>query len=90
MEIDAQAFGLERDQSVEQDFPVLIAGEIVIGEEEPIDAERRVGAYDGFEVVGRAEAALAPLDVDDGAERAFERTAAPEVEARMHRQISWR
>src|SRR5277367_6665716 len=38
-------------------------------------------------MIGGAEAALAALDVDDRAERAFERTTAPEVEARNTQEV---
>jgi hypothetical protein len=40
-------------------------------------------ADDRLEVFGAAEPALAALHVDDGAERALERTAAAEIEARL-------
>src|ERR1700677_1951166 len=87
MHIDREALSLERDQPVDEDFPVLVAGEIIVGEKKSVDPEFCVGADDRFEIVGRAEAALAALDIDDGAERTFERTSAPEVEAGMPRDI---
>ena len=40
-------------------------------------------AHDAFEIVGRAEAALAALHVDDGAERALVGAAAAEIDARQ-------
>ena len=40
-------------------------------------------ADDDLEIVGAAEAALAALDIDDGAERALEGAATAEVEARL-------
>src|SRR6202453_2744023 len=80
-EADVDAFLLQLDHSVEQNFPVAVAGEIVVGDEEPVDALRVIGADDLFEIVGRAKAALAPLDVDDGAERALIGTAATEIDA---------
>ncbi len=43
---------------------------------------RSILAHDDFEIVGRAEAALAALHVDDGAERALERAAAAQIETR--------
>ena len=82
-EADVDAFLLELDHPVEQDLPVAVAGEIVVGDEEPVDSLRLVGADDLLEVVGGAEAALAPLHVDDGAERALIGAAAAEIDARI-------
>ena len=69
------------DQPIEDRLPVAVAGEIVVGDEEPRDPLRGIGAHDRFHVVGRAIARLAALHVDDGAERALERAAASGVEA---------
>ena len=69
------------DQAVEDRFPILVAGEIVVGDEEFVDALRPVEAHQLFDVVGRAEARLASLHVDDGAERALIGTAASGIEA---------
>ena len=81
-EVELVAFRApELDQPVEDRLPVLVAREIVVGDEEVIDALRDIGANDRLDVVGRAVAAFAALHVDDGAERALERTAAPRVEA---------
>ena len=74
---------LELDQPVEEVLPMLVAGHVVVGDEERRDALPVVLADDRFEVVGAAEAALAALHVDDGAERALERAAAAEIEARL-------
>ncbi len=74
---------LELDQPVEEVLPVLVARHVVVGDEERRDALLDVLAHDRFEVVGAAEAALAALHVDDGAERALERAAAAEIEARI-------
>jgi hypothetical protein len=60
----------------------VVAGEVVVGDEEPLDALGMVLADDLLQVVRRAEAALAALDVDDGAEGALIGTAASEVDAR--------
>ena len=59
-----------------------VAREIVVGDEELVDALRPIEAHEMFDVVGRAEARFAALDVDDRAERALIRTAAAGVEAR--------
>jgi hypothetical protein len=67
---------LELDQPVEEVLPVLVAGHVVVGDEERRDALLVVLAHDRLEVVGGAEPALAALHVDDGAERALERAAA--------------
>src|SRR2546430_7064864 len=61
----------QRDQAVEDRFPFLVPGKIVVGDEEFVDALRPVEPYQMLDVVGRAEARLAPLHVDDGAERAL-------------------
>ena len=76
---------LERDHPVEQNLPVLVAGEIVIGDEEGMDALGMVIHDDPLEIIGRPEPALAALHVDDGAEGALERAAAAEIEARKYR-----
>ena len=81
-EIERQASPLARicDQPVEDRLPVLVAGEIVVGDEEMVDALGEIGADDRLDVVGRAIARLAALHVDDRAERTLERAAAPGVE----------
>ena len=71
------------DQAVEDRLPIAVAGEIVVGDEEARDALSGVGAHDRLDVVGGSIARLPPLDVDDGAEAALERAAAPGVEARV-------
>ena len=76
-------FLAQLDQAVEQRLPVAVAGEIVVGDEEALDALRDVLADDPLEIVGRAEPALAALHVDDGAERALIGTAAAEIDARQ-------
>src|SRR5277367_1989565 len=78
-EAAVDALVLKLDHPVEQDLPVAVAGEIVVGDEEPVDALLPVLANDLFQIVGRAEAALAALYVDDGAERALIGAAAPKV-----------
>ena len=70
------------DQPVEEVLPVAVARHVVVGDEERADALLVVLADDRLEVVGTAEAALAALHVDDGAERALERAATAEIEAR--------
>src|SRR5581483_11518356 len=62
--------------------PVLVAREIVVGNEEAIDALFVVLAEDALDVVGTAAARFAALYVDDGAERALERAAAAGIEGR--------
>jgi len=68
--------------TVEDRLPVLVAREIAISDEEPVDAVLVVLAQDALDIVGAAAAGFAPLHVDDGAERALERTAAPGIEGR--------
>ena len=69
------------DDAIEDHLPVLVAGEIVVGDEEPVEAMRQVLAQQLLDVVRRAAARLAALHVDDGAERALVRAAAAGVEA---------
>ena len=53
--VKRQAFLLaQRDQAVEDRFPVLVAGEVVVGDEELVHALREVGADDALDVVGAA------------------------------------
>ena len=70
------------DDPVVDRFPVLVAREIVVGDEEALHALRPVHAQDLLDRVRRAVARLASLHVDDGAERALEGAAAPGIEAR--------
>ena len=79
-EIGAVAL-VDLDQPVEDLLPVLVAGEIVVGDEEAPEPVREVGAHDLLHVVGGAAARLSALHVDDGAEGALERAAAAGVEA---------
>ena len=71
------------DQPVEDRLPVAVPGKIIVGDEEPRDALRGVGAHDGFDIVGRSVARFAALHVDDGAKAALERTAAAGIETRI-------
>ena len=71
------------DQSIENRLPVLVAGEIVVRDEEARDVLSGVLPDDAFDVVGAPIARLAALNVDDGAERTLERTAAARVEGRQ-------
>ncbi len=70
-----------RHEAVEDRLPVLVAGEIVVGDEKGAQALRIVRPHDQFDVVGRAAARFAALHVDDGAERALIRAAAAGIEA---------
>ena len=73
---------LHLDHAVEQLFAHAVTGEVVVGDEEALDAEGVVLAHGMLQIVGRAHPALAPLHVDDRAERALVRAAPAEVEAR--------
>ena len=80
-ELDVQLLLLAHgDEAVEDLFPVGVAGEIVVGDEEAVDALRQVAADDLLDFVGRAAARFAALHVDDGAEGTEERAAAAGVE----------
>ena len=69
------------DQAIENRLPIAVAREIVVGDEEPGDALRRIVAHDLLDVVGGAITRLAALHVDDGAEAALERAAAAGIKA---------
>ncbi len=70
------------DDAVEDRLPVLVAGEVVVGDEVAAEPLLGAGADQHLDVVRRAVARLAPLHVDDRAEAARERAAASGVEAR--------
>ncbi len=72
------------DQAIEDRLPVLVARQVVVGDEEVVHALGEVGAHQPLDIVGVARARLASLDVDDRAEAAHERAAAAGVEARPH------
>ncbi len=81
---DADAFFLlQLDDAVEDDLPVLVAREVVVGDEEAVNAFGPVLPDDVLDVVGRAAARFATLHVDDGAERALVGTAAAGIEGRV-------
>ena len=81
-DVDLEAvFLLELDDAVEDGFPVLVAGEIVVGDEKAADALRIAGAKHALDVIGGPIAGFATLHVDDAAEAAGVRAAAPGVEA---------
>ena len=91
------AHGVDLDHQAERDFvhlaqlgkavedrlPFPVACEVVVGDEEARDVLLPIVADDLFDVVGRTEARLAALHVDDRAERALERTAAAGIEGRV-------
>src|SRR6516225_1748157 len=71
------------DQTIEDRLPVLVAREVIVGDEEPINALGPVETYQPFDVVRAAIARFAALDIDDRAERALVRAAAAGIEARI-------
>ena len=64
----------QRDHPIEDRFPVLVAGKIVIGDEKLVDALRHAGPHHALHVIGVAVPRLAALDIDDGAKAALEGT----------------
>src|SRR5262249_62011744 len=58
----------EFDQTIEDRLPLLVAREIVVGDEEFVDPLRPVETHEMLDVVGRAVARLTALHVDDRAE----------------------
>src|SRR5260370_27922653 len=68
----------------ENRLPILVAGKVVVRDEEAMDALGEIRAHDALAIIRRAVTRLAPLHVDDGAETALIRTASPGVETRVH------
>src|SRR5579864_672588 len=80
-ELDVELFPLAQlNDAIEDQFPIGVAGEVVVGDEEPVDALGEVLADDLLDVVGGAAAGFPALDVDDGAEGAEEGAAPAGVE----------
>src|SRR5262249_7315230 len=71
------------DQPVEDRLPFAVAREIVVRDEELVDALSPVEAYELLHVIGRTIARLAALHVDDRTERALVRAAAAGIETRI-------
>src|SRR5688572_16948962 len=89
-EADVQLLDLAKlDQTVENNFPILIAREVVVGDKKRVKPLSEVHADDLLDVVRRPSPRLAALDIDDRAERAREGTSSSGVEAcsRSGRQI---
>src|SRR4029077_9858089 len=80
---DLQALAAQGGQAIQDRLPVLVAGEVVVGDEEARDALAGVRAHDRLDVIGGAEARLAALDIDGGAEASLEGTASSGIEARI-------
>ena len=70
------------DDPVVDRFPILVAGEVVVGDEEALDPLSPIHADDLLDAVGGAIAGLASLHIDDGAEGALERATATGIETR--------
>src|SRR5437763_2538111 len=84
-DLDRQAFYFAHsDQPVENRLPVSVAGEVIVRDEEVVYALREIGAHELFDIVRAAHARFAPLDIDDRAKAAQERTAAAGIEARAN------
>src|SRR2546430_14256479 len=79
---DVAALALPQlDDAVDQRLPVAVAREIVVGDEEAVDALGGMGADAICQIVGRAIPALAALNIDDRAERALIGAAAAQIDA---------
>jgi hypothetical protein len=76
-QVDLQSLFLQRDQAIEPRFPALVSSEIFVGQEEARDPGGRDVAHEAFEIVGRAEPALAAPDIDEGADRAAAADGSP-------------
>src|SRR5215469_10919221 len=81
-EVELEPFLLtQRNEAIHDRLPVLVAGEIVVGDEEAVDPLGDIRPDDRLDIFGRAPARLPPLDIDDGAEGALVGAAAPGIEA---------
>jgi hypothetical protein len=81
-EAEREAFDpAQIDQPIEDRLPILVAGEIVVGDEEFAKSLGVVRSNDFFDIVGRAAPGFPALHVDDGAERALVGAAPAGVEA---------
>jgi hypothetical protein len=58
----------DANNAIEDRLPVLVAGEIIVGDEEAPDARGPVTFDQMLDIVRRAPPRLAALHVDDGAE----------------------
>ena len=68
------------DQAVENLFPIHIAREVVVRNEEAVHPLRHILADDLLHIVRRPPPRFAALHVDDGAERALKRASAAGIE----------
>src|SRR5208282_2672970 len=88
-DVDLQVVAaLQLDDAIENRLPVLVAREVVIGDEEAFHALRRVRPNQPLDIVGAAMARLAPLYVDDRAEAATEGASPARVEASERTGVS--
>ena len=67
--------------AIEDRLPVLVASEVVIGDNKVADALSPVQPNQDLNIVRRPPTGFAPLHIDDRAERALERAPAAGVEA---------
>ena len=60
-------FGIEAvnlphvNETVENQLPVLVAREVIVGNEEPVNVLRRIGPDNFINVIGRTVAGFVPL-----------------------------
>lgn len=78
LDLDTMLFA-QLNQFIKKHLPVAIAGKIIIGNEKSLDALGNINAHNAFKIICRAEPALAPLHINDGAKRALKRAAASKV-----------
>ena len=78
----------ERDDAIENLLPVLVAGEVVVGDENTPDSPGEVVPKTAFDIVGRARPGLATLHVDNRTKAALKRAPAPGIDARASGQAA--
>ena len=64
-------------QPIEETFPILVAGKIIIRDHECLDALGQILADDLLKIISSSKATLATLDIDNGTEGALIWAATP-------------
>jgi hypothetical protein len=67
-QVNVDTFGSQLDQAVKNQFPVLVAGEVIVGDEKALGAFGVILPDDALDIVRGAPALLPPLHIDDRAE----------------------
>ena len=71
-----------RNEAINDGFPVLIPGKVVVSNKKPTDALFEIRSYEGFNVVCRSPTGFPALHIDDRAKAALIGTAASCIKTR--------